>query len=52
MSNNGNEVVDEDEYVDVTQNYSYSYRGRATRIYRNERYLVWKKTPEWWLVSY
>ncbi|XP_018028074.1 uncharacterized protein LOC108683283 [Hyalella azteca] len=41
---------DDDEYVDVIEDFSYTYQGRNHRIYRNERYLVLQKRTDWWQI--
>ena len=50
MNRNGEDF--EDEYVDVTDDYSYHHKGCNIRIYRHERYMVYRKDEDWWQVRY
>lgn len=51
MNINDDDGVDSDDYVDVIMDYSYSHCGRNNRIYRNERYMVLRRSENWWQVG-
>ncbi|KAF2354620.1 SH3 domain [Trinorchestia longiramus] len=41
---------DNEEYVKVIEDFSYSHEGRNHRIYRHDIYLVLEKRQDWWRV--